>query len=221
MSDPLPPPSHTQKSIDVVRDGYVEKYNMDFGKADNLGVFGAYKFFTPAALYLRSRFFSDKVWLQLMAETGLKLQLMYHKFKHPIFTGLASIDNDRAWEHALWAVPAEQWGTLENYLLSVTFMDIDNKRIERIACQDIEIPDPLLLQTCRVLPAVVPPVAIVAFGLDTNTGCFAFERESEIPGGLELISARRYPPRTKTLKFAAAMLSADDPTQSTETPDAS
>ena len=210
MAQPVPPADNRTFQIDVVNEARVEKYRMDFGNADRLSAFGGYRFFTPAILY-RFGGITDNVWVQLMAELGRDVTLMFRKFDQPLFRGLETPNGDHDWNHALWAVKVEDWDIVENYLISVTFMDQESRRLHKIGAQDVRIVDPLNFDRRRVIHADSPFMDVVVFGINGNLGRIAFQLQDRLD--VERPKVHRFPPDPKVVRFADALFGKLDPTQ--------
>lgn len=166
--------------LDVTNESRVEKYPMDFGKAESLTVFSRYQFFTPAPLYLYAGL-SDRTWAQMMQEANRDITLMFHRFKYSIFRGLDAPNGDKDWNRVLWAATKEDFEVIETYLLSLTSVDQTNKRVIKVGAQDVLITDPLAVDQMKVVDPKQHPVSIVSFGVNANDRCVAFEPESQPP----------------------------------------
>jgi len=195
--------------LDVAREGRVEKFPMDFGKADRLSVFGDYQFFTPAPLYLYGGL-TDHVWVQFMQETNRVLHLMFHRFEYSIFRGLEAPNGDSDWNKVLWAVTRDEFETLESYLLSLVFMDQPNRRVHKIGAQDLLITDPLFVDKRKLSDPNAPPLSVVALGVNGNTRCIGFDPNTQAP---VLPRLQSFPPQEKIVKFADTLFSGLDNTQ--------
>ena len=192
--------------LDVTREGRVDKYPMDFGRADRLDIFGNYQFFTPAPLYLYGGL-TDHTWTQLMQEANRDITLMFYKFDSHVFRGLDAANGDKDWNHALWAVTKDDWALIEPYLLSLVFMDKPKKQVHKIGAQDLQILDPLYIDTKKIVSPSTPRIDIVAFGVNGNKRCVAFDLETAPP------LLRFLDPQEKIVRFADKLFGGLDNTQ--------
>lgn len=209
-ADTVPPFDGRHFVVERVREPEAPKYEMDTGAADRLGVFACYRFFSPGILYALRGLHDEEPFCQFLSEYPGECHLLHRHFSQAIFRGMVTPDGDRGWDHALWAVEADAYPALENFLLSLTFHDPASKRLWRIGATDITIVDPLYVERVRLLPSHVPVLRAVAFGIDGSRGRIAVDASTEagrafVTGGRQVL---HYPPSDQVTSFARTLFGA-------------
>jgi len=193
------------------------KYEMTFGRAERLGVFEQYRFFTPALLYLHGRL-TDAHLLDFLRDVAGSCRLMFHKFDRPIFRGLQTPDGDKDWNHGLWAVEADAYPHLESFLLSLTLVDQRAKRVYRAGAQDVLVADPLHVDRRPALSAACPLLPIVAFGVNASHRRVSLYWDDKAPAA-SLPILRYNPPDPDMVAFAKDVLVEENLDAALGTPD--
>jgi hypothetical protein len=149
----------------------VPKYRIEFQQAGKLADVPGYVWYTPAMLYLWGRY----------SETNLAdavqrhdLRIFWYRFDKPVFSGFTA-NGDPAWNHTLCAVQEEQWPKLVDSVLETVQFDIPNATLYQYALQKLTLPDPLTLDTQRLLLADHPTQLVHAFAVLTNERQIAFD----------------------------------------------
>ena len=186
------------------------KYPMTFGKAERLGVFENYRFFTPALLYLYGRF-TDAPLVQFLDEHP-DARFLHYRFDRPLFTGLDTPDTDNEWNYVLWAIEVEHWEALDNWLLSVTMVDEPGMAVYRVGANDLVIMDPLVADKSPVLPPQLPTIEITYYGVNGSEVCCFIEASDIITPPRKKFSQ----PQGYMKAFAAALFSGGNPVQAAE-----
>jgi hypothetical protein len=180
---------------------------MSFGAAKSLLDFPNWQFFSIALPYLHGGF-TDEPLAVFEYELQASVKFCHHKFPRPIFRGMEAPNGDPAWNFVLWAVEADVWPRLENFLLSVVTTHTPTQAVYRIGAQNLLIADPLTPL------AYMPSVPIVSFGVDSNRGMMAIDPAST--EGAQLPLARLFKPRGQTRRFANLLLGHHDPVAANE-----
>jgi hypothetical protein len=200
----LPKPTARMLTSSWTDQAIYPKSLMNTGKAQRLDVFEAYRFFTPALLYLYTAF-TDRTFYDLAQEHNLEPCLMHRLFDRPIFAGLETPGGNTAWNHALWAVPAVQWPVLADYLLSMTIVDRAARCVARIGLQELVLMDPLAADLAVVAEtSATMPVAV--FGVSSSRGLWAIEN---IPPALPTL--KRFEARPQMQRLARSLLIDENP----------
>ncbi len=214
MSQPTAP--HTARV--AVNDNAIKvpKHWMEFGSVDRLSRFTQYKFFSIALPYLFGRF-TDRPLGEFLVEYGKPCHFMHHRFRRPLFRGMATPAGNGDWNRVLWAIELEAWPHFENFFLSLAINDAGAGRVYRYGSQDIRIADPLWADSNGVLlSADAPTVDIVVFGVDATHGVAAVDAGADpqavfAAGGP---AVKFHPPQPRTVAFAKAMVGEENPQHS-------
>lgn len=206
------PPTYLPPRLEVsLLPEVLPKRELDVGKARTLGELGM-AFFTPAVLYLHGGF-TDRTLVDYVRETGKELDLRYRLFRLPVFRGLHTESGDADWDHALWAVPAEDWPPLRAFLASLAFVDRRRRTFTRVGVQELEVADPLALGRPGVMAALPPTAKVAALGVDSCRGVLGFRTGFAT---IDRPALSRWPPRPETAAFAEAVFRQADPYKHTD-----
>jgi hypothetical protein len=204
---PLPKPAgRTYLGPSVDARGFVQKQPLNVTTAtESLAVMtDEYHFFSPAILYLHARF-TDAPLIDLMYEQQRDIKVYYRLFQREVFRGLEAPSNgNRDWNHALWAVKWDDWQTLSDFLVSLTFFSRVGRRAMRVAEQKICIIDPLRIDR-GVLSASTESLIVTVFGLRGNLGTLAMQPGKGQPPELTL-----FPADPEMAVYLAALMQEDD-----------
>lgn len=199
----VPPVDQSDKFIRCASDTVVEKYWMEFGTADRLGLFvPQYQFFSIALPYLYGGF-HDGLLAQFMSEYPQPVPFMHHRFHKPLFAGMEAAGSDGEWNHVLWALPREIWIAFEMFVVSlVLWQDLGERTgVIRYGAQDLEIVDPLYADKGRAA-FPVPMLPIVVLGVNGSRCCMATQKPANLDA---LPQARAFPPQDGAVKMAQAI----------------
>jgi hypothetical protein len=190
---------------------FMQKSLMGFGYAKCLADLKAWRFFTPALLYLYGRF-TDRVLSDFSAECPDALFLQ-HTFDEPLFYGLGALygvdvppercgitlvdDRPLAWNFHLWAIQAKFYPQFENFMLGVTAVDTPGGRVYRTAVQDIMIQDPLAA-TSDLRPV---RAAVHVFCVDGSDKVLALDAATA--------TLKVWPPRPVNRQYIRAVIAQD------------
>lgn len=157
--------------------GTLVKYELNLGQAESLARLAEdYSFFSPALLYLYGHFY-DGLLLDYMYEQRENVKIFTKLFRRPIFDGLA-VGADGSWNHALFAVRRDQWGSLCDCILMVTLAFSAQKTLIRYGEQKLQIVDPIAAD--KVSTDNTPPmVEITAFGVLSGQHQILFQSAPE------------------------------------------
>lgn len=148
-----------------------------FSQATRLGdLTDQYAFFTPALLYLYVDLRDRDPLLLFREETGLAADQFSIQFNKPIFSGM-EYGPDASWNSVLFAMEHESFKQYKHWLGQFTFVNRDRGLIHRVNTQDVELIDPLFLESAVVLPSQgFPRIPATVFILDSNRGCCWVDR---------------------------------------------
>lgn len=178
------------------------KYRIDFGEAEQLGVFSQYRFFTPALLYLFGCM-TDEPLLQFMEEQP-HCKYFHYRFKQPIFNGLDASNGDHEWNYVLWAMDADLYPLFENFMLATVTVDRQLKRVYKVGAQDLLLPDPLYMDKQKLILEDAPLLPVVVLGVDGSHAVVTVRQRPYKFGQLVLPKLRVFAAQPQTKAFAAA-----------------
>jgi len=147
-----------------------------------------FQLFTPALLKLSAAFDVDPA-AYAAGQTGVQ-DIFTIESPQPF------LDLPSPWDRTLWAVPHEHWQKILQVLGRLTIVSTPQKRYARVLYYDLQIPDVL----DKRLHARRPEVAVCAFAVDANFGCFLLQSQSQ--GLPKLVSLN---PRIETVREAEAL----------------
>lgn len=184
------------------------KHELKLGRGTLTSLLTDFSFFTPALLYMYGALQTDGPLIDFMAEYRQEVELFYHKFNHRLFSGMVLPDGDNDWERVLWAVRNQHACFLYDFLSSLCFVDVVQKRVIRIGVRRIAIDDPLAIDSQLVLSERIPRVEVTAFGVDGSDRCVAVMPAKAL---LSLPTVRIFPPRQELIDYAKRVFRGEVP----------
>jgi hypothetical protein len=204
-------------------DGYTRHYDLDTGfdhvpmralkfapRVQSLTPFlERFAFFTPAPAYLWGSL-HPRVLADFLAQQQGTVEFFHRKFERPLFRGLEAPNGDVAWNHVLWAVERPHWQPLVDHLCAAVLTDSPRQVVYRFGLQNLEIVDPLFLDRRVLCPAVLPSLAIGAFGVRSSAFTAAFQE-----GAANVLDLPRivFLPPAEECRLYARVLFQHDPVQ--------
>lgn len=124
----------------------------------------------------------------------------------PAFHGILRLGyrGKEPFDHQLLAVPLEFWDGLKEHVAGAGMLDRRRKRYAQVTVQELPIVDQLALGRALVPPAVVPTVAITAFGVDGTHHHVVFWPDHTRPDSVARVT--HLPTRDVTRALAEAIL---------------
>lgn len=139
--------------------------------------------------------------------------LVFHMdFPRPIFHGIPKPGRfykpAEIYNHRLFAVPLPYWDALRAELMIVSAVDRARRSFHRSVTQEIDIVDPLSLQSLVIAPPLPPTVPVTVFGVDGNKHHIVWQSNAiryDSPA-----HTKHLPLRDESLKLAGAILAGED-----------
>lgn len=175
-------------------------------------------FFTPGLLFTHGELDRDPV-QEFMNEAEGDPQIALLSFNRPVWDGFQFKDGRRDWNHKLLGIERARWPALLQFLGGVGILDSNAKTFYRALPFSIMIVDPVIADRASVLPAPVPMVEVVVFGLDGNKRK-VLVNQTGAPG-MQLPRVVTFSPDQRTVKFAKALLAGKNPVESPDPASAS